>query len=265
MANKVAKYWSGQRLIKAEFLHKSLPKTPFSIPSGGIEIFTANRIHKYLIVVMAGYELIFHPGQTGLIDTYPSVIFDNPIHDSADLQFKENHVRARYYLDDGQVWFIFDQRAWSKHWLVRNPPSEIHHRLFDHLGPDAFHAIDDPATFDHFRAKMRSGSKIHTVITSPSTLGGIGNYLACESLFAASLFPFRRAKDLSVDEVVVLFISIREVVREAMEATNYSWFRVFQRRGLPCKREGCEGQVIRGVIGSRGIYHCPQCQPSLGR
>ena len=103
---------------------------------------------------------------------------------------------------------------------------------------------------------------------------GVGNIYASESLFRARLAPARIAGGLAPREAGRLARSIRQVLREAIEAGGSSLrdyvqsngelgnfqrrFRVYDRAGEPCVV--CGGPVGRIVQGARATFFCAVCQ-----
>jgi len=107
-------------------------------------------------------------------------------------------------------------------------------------------------------------------------LAGIGNYMRSEILFAASLGPRCKPRDLSRGECgrlarLTLAISrrayttagltntparVRALKKQGLTRRDYR-FAVFDRDGQPCLECGAE---IKKVIMSRRLYFCPTCQ-----
>jgi formamidopyrimidine-DNA glycosylase len=105
-------------------------------------------------------------------------------------------------------------------------------------------------------------------------IAGIGNIYANEILYRARLHPYRTASRLQAPSVRRLYDSMRDVLREAIEAGGSSvrdflapdgakgeyWkrHRVYNKAGLPCP-SGCGG-TIRRLKGERSSFYCPACQ-----
>jgi formamidopyrimidine-DNA glycosylase len=117
-------------------------------------------------------------------------------------------------------------------------------------------------------------------------IAGLGNIYVCEALFRAGLDPDAAAGSVATPAgrpraaAQDLAAAIRAVLTEAVEAGGSTLrdyakvdgslgyfqhaFRVYDRVGEPCVRQGCGGTVARIVQAGRSTYLCPVCQ-SLGR
>lgn len=115
---------------------------------------------------------------------------------------------------------------------------------------------------------------IKSALLNQKLLRGVGNIYADESLFRAGIRPRRRAASISREQLRKLYLSVREVLQEAIAAGGSSisdyvdadgeegWFqfehRVYGREGEPCLV--CKTPIKRVVIGGRSSHYCPKCQ-----
>ena len=115
---------------------------------------------------------------------------------------------------------------------------------------------------------------IKSALLNQSLLRGVGNIYADESLFRAGIRPRRRANTLSREQLRKLYLSVQEVLREAIrlggssisdyvDADGEEGFfqlqhRVYGREGEPCLV--CKTPVKRIVLGGRSSHYCPKCQ-----
>jgi formamidopyrimidine-DNA glycosylase len=115
---------------------------------------------------------------------------------------------------------------------------------------------------------------IKSALLNQKLLRGVGNIYADESLFRAGIRPRRRASTISRDQLQRLFLSVKEVLREAIalggssisdyvDADGEEGFfqlqhRVYGREGEPCLV--CKTPVKRVVLGGRSSHYCPRCQ-----
>ncbi len=122
-----------------------------------------------------------------------------------------------------------------------------------------------------FRARK---TPIKSALLNQSLLSGVGNIYADESLFRAGVRPRRRAASLTKAELRRLFLSLKEVLNEAIQAggstiSNYvdasgeaGFFqlqhRVYGREREPCLV--CKTPIKRIVIAGRSSHYCPTCQ-----
>ena len=115
---------------------------------------------------------------------------------------------------------------------------------------------------------------IKSALLNQTLLSGVGNIYADESLFRASIRPRRRAASLTKAELRRLFLSLSEVLKEAIAAGGSSisdyvdaqgeagffqfQHRVYGREGEPCLV--CSTPIQRIVIAGRSSHYCPKCQ-----
>ena len=115
---------------------------------------------------------------------------------------------------------------------------------------------------------------IKSALLNQKLLSGVGNIYADESLFRAGVRPRRRAASLTHEELRRLYLSLQEVLKEAIAAGGSSVsdyvdadgeeglfqldHRVYGREGDPCLV--CKTPIKRVVIAGRSSHYCPKCQ-----
>lgn len=111
-------------------------------------------------------------------------------------------------------------------------------------------------------------------------VGGLGNYLRSDILFAAGLSGNARPRDLDAAQVTRIASAILRITRRSYRhrgITNdpvqaraarrngasheESRFLTYGRAGEPCST--CGTTIVRDEAGNRGLFRCPVCQPSL--
>jgi formamidopyrimidine-DNA glycosylase len=124
--------------------------------------------------------------------------------------------------------------------------------------------------------KLFSGRKtpIKSALLNQKLLRGVGNIYADESLFRAGIRPRRRASTITSVQLGRLFLTVKEVLKEAIalggssisdyvDAEGKEGFfqlehRVYGREGEPCLV--CKTAINRVVIAGRSSHYCSQCQ-----
>ena len=120
----------------------------------------------------------------------------------------------------------------------------------------------------------RRKTPIKSALLNQSLLSGVGNIYADESLFRAGIRPRRRAASLSREDLRRLYLSVQEVLKEAIalggssisdyvDADGEEGFfqlqhRVYGREGESCLV--CKTPIKRVVLGGRSGHYCPKCQ-----
>lgn len=115
---------------------------------------------------------------------------------------------------------------------------------------------------------------IKSALLNQKLLRGVGNIYADESLFRAGIRPRRRASTLSREQLERLYVSVQEVLKEAIalggssvsdyvDADGEEGFfqlkhRVYGREGERCLT--CKAPVKRVVLIGRSSHYCPNCQ-----
>ncbi|MFF1956775.1 Fpg/Nei family DNA glycosylase [Streptomyces sp. NPDC058220] len=148
--------------------------------------------------------------------------------------------------------------------LVRDPADVPG---IERLGPDPLDASFDRAALARLLAGERR--QIKGALRDQRLIAGIGNAYSDEILHAAKMSPFKPVKNLSEDEITVLYEAMRSTLHEAVErsrgvaagrlkAEKKSGLRVHGRTGEACPV--C-GDTIREVsFSDSSLQYCPTCQ-----
>ena len=227
----------------------------------GEQILGLDRRAKYVIVELSnGKYLVFHRKMTGnLFWRTPDAPPDKYTHfvigftDDTQLRFTDLRKFGRVYL-----------------FLSRAEMDD----LFRKLGPEP---LLDSFTEQDFEARL-TGRKglLKPLLLDQSLLVGLGNIYVNEALFVSGLHPQRPAHTLDADERQRLYHAIREVLNkgianrgttlsdyldgEGMKGRNQEMLFVHERKDQPCVN--CGTPIVKIVVGQRGTYLCPSCQPS---
>lgn len=156
---------------------------------------------------------------------------------------------ARFTMEftDGGRLILFDKRRLGR--AVLNPD-------LSHLGPDAAEI-----TAKAFRERVGQGdAPLKARIMDQSVLAGVGNLLADEALWRAELSPVRPAGSLDADELDRLRRAIRATTRDAIRLGGVHTGRLIEhrRRDGHCPR--CGAPLVRGKVGGRTTWWCPEEQ-----
>jgi len=139
----------------------------------------------------------------------------------------------------------------------------------DEQGPDVLGELD----FDEFKETLkRFPGEIKGVLTRGRVISGIGDAYSDEILFAAKVYPFKRRKALSDDELRRVFDCSRQVVAEATETVRKrmdgvldrklrDFLKVHNKGGQPCP--DCGNRISQITANKRITSYCRRCQPGL--
>jgi formamidopyrimidine-DNA glycosylase len=124
------------------------------------------------------------------------------------------------------------------------------------LGPDAL-----TVTVAQLRHALEgSAAPLKARLMDQARLAGVGNLIADEVLWRASLSPHRRAGSLSPAEVRRLHRHLRVALDElsARGGSHLGDLMPARHRGGRCPRDGAE--LIRSTVGGRTSWWCPRHQ-----
>jgi formamidopyrimidine-DNA glycosylase len=198
---------------------------------------------------LATAQWIVHLGMTGrMLVCKP----DQPI---------EKHTHAVAKLASGRELRFVDPRRFGRLSVARG---------FEAAGSEPLEVELDP-----FVALFRGRkTPIKSALLNQKLLSGVGNIYADESLFRAGIRPRRRAASLTRKELSRLYVTVQEVLKEAIalggssvsdyvDADGEEGFfqlqhRVYGREGERCLV--CKAPIKRVVIAGRSSHYCPNCQ-----
>ena len=152
------------------------------------------------------------------------------------------------------------------------------HPYLSRLGPELLSPeLDEADVIERFEQPRFRRRGLFGLLQDQSFVSGMGNYLACEALFAARVHPQQRLAGLEAEQR-------HELARVCLRLTRQSYasggitndldraealaeqgadfearrFLVYRREGLPCYR--CSTPIEKGRYGGRMGYRCPGCQ-----
>ena len=250
----------GQAITEAQVLKPSVVRSlvePLPDDAVGREFVAIARRGKFLLLSLTGgYTLVINPKLTGGIQFLP--------HKQRVL--KKTCVKLRLsggndlrYVDDrqmGQFYYVPDD-------LVETVPG------LAEQGPDVL----DDFSFDDFKASLKGFSgEIKGVLTRGRVIAGIGNAYADEILFRAGVYPFKKRRALSDDELRRIHQCSREVVVDAMEQVRQrmgnqidhklrDFLAVHNKGGQPCPQ--CGNAITELRANQRITSYCRRCQPGM--
>ncbi len=215
----------------------------------GAQIAGARRIGKLLVLDLgdagAGRRLGVRFGMTGRLQVDDQLGVDRLLHASDRLEPAWQRFAVRF--TDGGLLAVHDPRLLGG---VSLDPDEAA------LGPDA--ATVTPAVLA--RALQGSTAALKSRLLDQSRLAGVGNLLADEILWRASLAPARPAGSLSPAELRRLHRRLHQTLVELLERGGSHLGELVPHRtpGGRCPRDG--GELRRATVGGRTTWWCPTHQ-----
>jgi formamidopyrimidine-DNA glycosylase len=219
----------------------------------GQRIAAVRRRGKFLVFQLSVDALLFHLRMSG--DLYVAAA-DTPA---------DRHAHTVLTFDNLEQLRFSDARKFGRVYLV-SAADEI----TAGLGPEPLSKQFTPAKFTGALAARKRMLK--PLLLDQSFLAGMGNIYTDEALHLAQLHPLTRSHTLSPEEAGRLWHALRKVLRAGIlhSGASIDWvykggshqhhFRVYRRRGEPCRECGCT--ITRITVGQRGTHLCPGCQPA---
>lgn len=222
-----------------------------------------------------GYSLLFHlkmTGQVVLVKADGERFAGGHPTPSMASELPDRSTRVEFELASGDKVFYNDQRKFGWIKLVESDKIELD-PLIARLGPEP---LSSGFTLDSLRLSVgrHSRAPIKAVVLDQSTVAGVGNIYADESLHLAKVHPARAAGTLSPIEIKRLYQAIRDILNLGIEhgGTSFTHYvnalggkgdylehaRVFRKQGAACPECGTIIQKIR--VAGRGTHICPHCQ-----
>ena len=245
----------------------------------GRRIIEVNRRAKYLLFELdSGETLIVHLGMSGSFRMEKTAVSTpGKFHHERSKDPKHDHVVL--VLDNGWVVTYNDPRRFGFMDLAPTKTLDQHPRMRG-LGAEPL----APEFDAHCLAKLFAGARtsLKAGLLDQKRIAGLGNIYVSEVLFRAGLSPSRPASILAnargaqTKAAAAVAKAIRDVLEEAVEAGGSTLrdhrqangelgyfqhvFKVYDREGLRCVRERCQGIVARITQSGRSTFYCSKCQ-----
>jgi formamidopyrimidine-DNA glycosylase len=256
----------------------------FALRLQGRRIDSLARRAKYLLADLDdGEVLVMHlgmsgsfrieakPGEPGDAEALSTYYYDtskDPVHDH--VVFELSSGARIIYNDPRRFGFmqLIPRRVLAEHALFKNVGIEP-------LGNE----LDGETLARLFKGKA---APLKAALLDQTLIAGLGNIYVSEALHRAGLSPRRAAGSLvrkdgrATPRAHLLARVIREVLEEAVAAGGSTLrdhrmtdgtlgyfqhrFKVYDREGAACSREGCGGLVKRIVQSGRASFYCSTCQ-----
>jgi formamidopyrimidine-DNA glycosylase len=259
------------------------PKS-FPVPASLIErdvvgatVSRFGRRAKVLLMELGnGYTLMFHLKMTGQLvlaqadgtrfaGGHPTLSMGGELPDVS--------TKVMFTFVSGDRLYFNDQRkfGWIKLVRIEDVERDV---LVARLGPEVLSPTFTPEYLADWLLRHKKAS-VKAVILDQSTVGGIGNIYADESLHLARIHPARKAGSLTPVEITRLHESMQAIMTLAIEhgGTSFAKYvnalggkgdyldhaRVFRRQGQVCPV--CGDAIVKVRVAGRGTHVCPTCQP----
>jgi formamidopyrimidine-DNA glycosylase len=273
----------GARLVSID---QRRPDLRFPFPENFAARLTGRRVEalsrraKYLLADLDDAQvLVMHLGMSGSfrIEDEGAALRPGNFDHAKPKDAAHDHVEFR--LSTGKRIIYNDPRRFGFMQIIARE-TLFAHPLFRNVGIEPLGNELDGATL----ARLFAGkaAPLKAALLDQTLIAGLGNIYVCEALHRAGLSPRRSAGSIArkngapTERAHLLAKVIREVLEEAVAAGGSSLrdhrqtdgalgyfqhsFRVYDREGAPCPREGCGGMIKRIVQSGRASFFCGHCQ-----
>lgn len=272
-----------QRLIVDKLIKNATHDWPRGFPNEpeqvaafllGSKVSSVKRRAKVLLINLnTNYTIVIHLKMTGQL-VYVGKKRFGAGHPNESLinSLPDKSTRVTFEFSDGTNLYFNDQRKFG--WVKLLPTPEVFDLpFFQKVGPEPLEPeFTDKVFID--RLARRSNTTIKAAILDQTTLAGVGNIYADESLWMAKIHPATKVKNVSNDRLRSLRKAIVDVMNLSIEKggstdRNYvnaegkkgsyiDFAKVFRLEGQPCQR--CGTVIEKTRVAGRGTHTCPLCQ-----
>lgn len=259
---------------------KSFPNSPKDVEQFlyGTQVAAVRRRAKVLLIDLDNdYSLVIHLKMTGqLIFRGKQQFGGGHPTDSLVGDLPDRSTRVQIDFTDGSRLFFNDQRKFG--WIKLLPTAEIPEMSFmQKVGPEP---LDPKTRAEEFikRIRRRQNSMVKPALLDQSVIAGVGNIYADESLWAAQIHPEERVKNVTDEQLNLLFDELRKILQlsidqggstdrnyvdaEGRKGNYLAFAHVFRREGQPCHRHP-DQTIVKTKVGGRGTHTCPACQATV--
>lgn len=179
------------------------------------------------------------------------------------------YTQTVFHFESGCDLRFVDPRKFGAVWLVDDEASVV-----GDLGPEP---LEPSFTVDVLSGILEGrGTAIKSLLMDQKRIAGIGNIYADDILFRSGVHPMTRAGDVGSKHTEAIHGSITWTLSRAIDILERNMpvdapptedlgpliFLVPREKGAGCPR--CAREIERMVVGGRGTYFCPECQPGVG-
>ena len=245
---------------------------------GASIISVTRRAKNILIHLNTGKTILIHMKMTGhvMIGRYTHDTKTNTWSVAPDekndalLDPYNRFIHVVLSLSNGQQMVLCDSRKFAKVTLLDTQTAHETPHL-QGIGPEP---LGEAMTEHMFSTRLQTkpNGKIKSVLLDQTIIAGIGNIYSDEMLWLAGIHPETMVKNISTKELRALFITMKKVLEKGIDfgGDSTSDYRdVYGRRGefshqhnayrltgRKCSKRGCNGVILRKVVGGRSAHYC---------
>lgn len=225
----------------------------------GQTVTAIERRGKYLAVeVASGEMLIMHLGMSGWFHVAPT---------GDRSREPDAHDHVIFVMSSGQTVVFNDPRRFGFMDLAAAGRYADYPSLRV-MGPEPLSPAFNAAALA--RACKGKRTPLKVALLDQRVVAGLGNIYASEALHHAKLSPLRLASSIvaasgapkksAVDLAAGIKAVLSAAIRRRESVYGSARFRVYEREGRGCLRQGCGGVIARITQAGRSTFYCRRCQ-----
>ena len=223
------------------------------------EFIDIKRIGKWLLFETDTHYLLSHLRMEG---KYFLKKQDDPL---------EKHEHVEILFEDGMSMRYHDTRKFGRMKLVKK--EELYE--FDGIKKQGIEPISDMLTKEYLFSKISKKTlPIKTILLDQTIISGLGNIYADEVLFDAGISPFKKGKDITIEECEKIKNSSKKIITAAIKdggttirsyTSSLGVTGRFQQHLMVHSKAGefcsiCGTKIEKSFVNGRSTYYCRLCQ-----
>lgn len=178
------------------------------------------------------------------------------------------YLHTVFTLENGKQLVLSDVRKFAKVTLIETIDLSEIYKAF---GPEP---LESSFTLSVFTTQIntRPTRSIKEVLLDQKIVAGIGNIYSDEALWIAGIHPLRKVSEITPKENKLLYKGIIDALKKGIDfggdstsdyrdingerGTFQGTHEAYRRTGLPCRKRGCTGTIIRIAFNGRGAHFC---------
>ena len=223
------------------------------------EFIDIKRIGKWLLFETDTHYLLSHLRMEG---KYFLKKQDDPL---------EKHEHVEILFEDGMSMRYHDTRKFGRMKLVKK--EELYE--FEGIKKQGIEPISDKLTKEYLFSKISKKTlPIKTILLDQTIISGLGNIYADEVLFDAGISPFKRGKDITMEECEKIKNSSKKIITAAIKdggttirsyTSSLGVTGRFQQHLMVHSKAGefcsiCGTKIEKSFVNGRSTYYCRLCQ-----
>jgi formamidopyrimidine-DNA glycosylase len=233
----------------------------------GKHIIGTRRFSKMIVLDFSdNISVLIHLKMTGRLIYQPKLFSAN-----MDVDYdtsKHTHLMLRFA--SGSTLLFHDYRRFGYLHITERSCVEKN-KYISGLGKEFFSNLSAEEFYQILHTKKRA---VKHILLDQTQVSGVGNIYANEALWLSSIHPSSRCDTLPIHKTMLLFHSLEEVMKQAIEHHGASsdnfrdlfgnkgsaqqHFNIYGKQKKPCLR--CQTIIEKYIFGGRGTYVCSNCQ-----